>query len=69
LFIKIAQDTIVTVVSRPSNSQNIGVFRVPDIKDAKPLHIIDRSEASQELNITAITATAVKVKQPWRFYP
>jgi len=69
LLVKIVQDPIVTVVSWSGNSQNIGVFRVPDIEDAKPLHIIDGSETSQQLNITAITAPAVKVKQPWRFYP
>jgi hypothetical protein len=62
LLIKITQDTIVAVVSWSGNGKNIGMLGVPDIDDAKPLYIINRSEASQDFNITAIATATVKVK-------
>mgnify|MGYP006910718555 CR=1 FL=1 len=62
LFIEVAQHPIVAVVNWTSNSQNIGVFRVPYIDDAKPLYIIKGSETSQKLYITAIATPAVIMK-------
>jgi hypothetical protein len=62
LLVEISQDTIVAVVSRSSNGKNISVLGVPDIDDAKPLHIIKGSKASQQLNIAAIATPAIIVK-------
>jgi hypothetical protein len=45
------------------------VFWIPYIDNPKALNVVNRGQTGKDLDVTAVTAAAVKVEQPWRFDP
>lgn len=57
----------VALVDATRNQEDIGMFGVARIDDAKTLDIIERRECGQHLDITAVTARTVVMYDPRRF--
>src|ERR1019366_3576721 len=64
LVVDIAYDRLALLVDRASHEEDVRMLRVAGVEHTEPLHIKQRSEAGQRLDIAPITARRVVVDDP-----
>ena len=64
LLVDLLDDALGLLVDRARDQENVSMLGVARVDDSEALHVVERREARQDLDVAAVAACAVVVDEP-----